>query len=1057
MDPEREKRLNDLLVQVFDHPAEERRAFLEEACRGDDELFEEVMLCLGEETELGNFLEQPAAKLFAAETEVSSDDPPQALNFSTLQLGDYQILGHIDGGGMGDVYEGLDLSLGRKVALKVLPPDMSSHPEWLQRFQREARALATVNHPNIVTIHSVEIEKNIHFLTMELIEGRTLREEIRSRVPTTEELLEIAVPLADALCAAHECNITHRDLKPRNIMITNTGRVKILDFGIVSLNEADMGTEETLTADGQVLGTAAYMAPEQLEGEPVDGRADLFSLGIVLFELATGEHPFRRSDDLEHISALMNDDPVAMTTLRDELPVDLEKIVGRLLEKAPEDRYQSAAELRHDLEELRDGLRTEAILESRTDIPRLYFEPPRRPLSLALVVTLLLVLTASVVVLIEWRRWSSEDAAAVLVESQEARTSLAVLFFYNLGGVAELDWLSAGITEMLVTDLAKSPGLEVASTGQLRKILEKTGAPTAGPLSLAQIQDVASRIEGVEAVVLGTYVLLDGILRITFTIETPSGEILGSKNMEGPGGGSLFDLVEEGGTAIRQHFDAPRPELGPATIEEATTSSVDAWRVFSEGMRLLWRSEQEAAIAMFEKATEMDPKFGLAYRNLATAHNNLGHTEDARRYARLAFDLADRLPLNHRFSVEANYYGTSWSTNRSAIDTWRLGLRIYSYKRHWHNDLARRYTFFEEYQEAIEEYEKIFAKGTDFGGTYFNAANAYAALGKPEKGYDLLTEAIRKYPEDWYLHCSLGWYLTEPGNLEEAMVSFERATALQGEHYFLQYSRWRLEILRKNWPAAEREAEALVAFDDSFARWRGAVSLGRNALYRGRGTEALERFDEAILYSQGANRALARCFKAELLLALGEPGAALVEAQQAMEEGRDEFPELLGIYFAALAEEELGRSSKATDLLEVLRQRWLRQRNTVEERQIHQLAGLLALKRGDTEAAIESLRQAAALLPSKGLEFAWHVFPVHVPVWTSLGEAELAAGRPQAALKWLERATASGSEHLEQPLAYVRAFFFKSLAHQQLGETQEASQSLSEAKSFWPEGNLGRE
>jgi serine/threonine protein kinase len=274
-------------------------------------------------------------------------------------LSHYKILEKLGSGGMGDVYLAEDTDLERRVALKVLPPELAESEERRARFQREAKAVAALNHPHIVTVHSVEQADGVHFITMELVRGKTLSELIPRKGLSLAKLLEIAIPLADAVAAAHEKGVLHRDLKPENLMVSDEGRLKILDFGLAKLRvDSDVaGVSEfptkSRTGEGKIVGTVAYMSPEQAEGRSLDARSDIFSLGIVLYEMATGERPFRGDTPASVISSILKDTPRAVTELQPDLPQSLAKIIRRRLVKDTEHRLQTAKDLRNELEELK--------------------------------------------------------------------------------------------------------------------------------------------------------------------------------------------------------------------------------------------------------------------------------------------------------------------------------------------------------------------------------------------------------------------------------------------------------------------------------------------------------------------------------------------------------------------------------------------------------------------------------------------------------------------------------------------------------------------------------
>ncbi|MGH9440929.1 MAG: protein kinase domain-containing protein, partial [Thermoanaerobaculia bacterium] len=282
---------------------------------------------------------------------------------SGTRFGPYEILSPLGAGGMGEVYRARDSRLRRDVAIKVLPEQVAGNPELLARFEREARSLAAVNHPNIVTIYAVEEAEGIQFLAMELVEGKTLDLAIPSGGLSLARFFEIAAPLADALSAAHERGIVHRDLKPGNIMITGEGRVKVLDFGLAKIaepdsdpNATDMPTESRalVTGEGKVFGTVAYMSPEQARGGKIDARSDVFSLGVVLYEMLTGDRPFTGASAVDLISSILRDKPTSVTEIRADLPPHVGRILRRCLEKNPRDRYQTSRDVFNELRDLQN-------------------------------------------------------------------------------------------------------------------------------------------------------------------------------------------------------------------------------------------------------------------------------------------------------------------------------------------------------------------------------------------------------------------------------------------------------------------------------------------------------------------------------------------------------------------------------------------------------------------------------------------------------------------------------------------------------------------------------
>src|SRR5580704_642417 len=358
---------------------------------------------------------------------------------SGTKLDRYEIQSPLGAGGMGEVYRATDTKLGRDVALKVMPAEMAQDPERLGRFRREAKALAQLDHPNIVTIHSVEECDGIHFLTMQLVEGLPLDGLIRQGGLPVEQIVDIARALGDALAAAHEKGIVHRDLKPANVMVSNEGRVKVLDFGLAKdVRGSNLG-DATLTSDsrtqvGVVMGTPAYMSPEQTSGRPLDHRTDIFSLGVVLHEMATGRRPFEGTSSAELISSIMRDNPPPVTDMRPELPVDLARIIRRCLEKDPRHRVQTARDVSNEFRDL-----------ARTTAPA--------PVS-----------TSAAHARIAAHSGAGQATGREAVREDEGFW-VAVLPFKFKGSEPGLDALAEGLTEEIVTGMSRFPYLRVIAHG----------------------------------------------------------------------------------------------------------------------------------------------------------------------------------------------------------------------------------------------------------------------------------------------------------------------------------------------------------------------------------------------------------------------------------------------------------------------------------------------------------------------------------------------------------------------------------------------------------------
>ncbi|MFQ5558776.1 MAG: serine/threonine-protein kinase, partial [Acidimicrobiales bacterium] len=484
---------------------------------------------------------------------------------SGSRLGHYEVRDRLGQGGMGEVYLARDSRLNRDVALKVLPADLAKDAERRMRFEREAQAVAALNHPNIVTIHSVEQAGETHFIIMELVEGKTLTQLIPQGGIPLGRMFDIAVPLADALAAAHGKGITHRDLKPDNVMVTDEGRVKVLDFGLAKLAESTDAAGETAaataTAEGKILGTASYMSPEQAEGKPVDARSDVFALGVLLYEMASGTRPFEGDTRISTITSILRDTPPSLTDVRQNLPRHLSRIVNHCLAKEPDRRYQSALDVRNELDELRREVESGEI-EMGSGPSGITRAPADRPAPSGRRVGPIVGIVAIAALLVAGAIWlyGRGSPAPVGTTVPGGRTGpVAVLGFEHLGDPAGAEQLSRMLVGLITTGLADSGGIKVVSSAKVLTSLKQAGAGGGGfdPTLAAD----AARNAGAEIMVVGQVMQNDALLLLTAElVDVASGNTLGSMRAEGRGKSDLFAMASEIVTEVREQLGAGRLE-----------------------------------------------------------------------------------------------------------------------------------------------------------------------------------------------------------------------------------------------------------------------------------------------------------------------------------------------------------------------------------------------------------------------------------------------------------------------------------------------------------------
>jgi serine/threonine protein kinase/Tfp pilus assembly protein PilF len=597
------------------------------------------------------------------------------------QVSHYRILGKLGGGGMGVVYEGEDLKLGRHVALKFIPENLAHDPKSLERFTREARAASQLNHPNICTIHGIEDNNGHPFIVMEKLDGESLKQHIAGQAMKPEEVLDIGVQVADALVASHAKGIVHRDIKPANIFLTPSGQVKVLDFGLAKLVHnvgSDDGGDQSLTAVGVIPGTAVYMSPEQARSETIDGRSDVFSFGVVLYEMATGKKPFTGNNSLVTLDAVLHSKPTPPKDLNPKIPIELEGIIGKAMEKDRNHRYQSAAEMRSDLALLKRETESGTIKTgTNTAILRAASRTFGRNSS---VQTYMLLGMAAllVTVLASVGTWWYKHRE---VASEEQRNSIAVLPLQNMNGDVNIDYLRFALADELSNVLTYSRSLEVRPSSVTRKYVALDVDPK-----------VVGKDLRVGRLLQGHFMKQGDVLTVTLeAIDVPTDRLLWQASVSGKAEdliGLQDQLVTQvqhgllpilGGASGSTEAAASRPKNqqaydfylrsvavphDPAPNKEAIKmlewavgidpNYAPAWEAM--GQRYYWdsiyggggESVFQRSNAAYERALNLDPNRGMAASNLITARVERGELGRA-------YDAATDLVQRHPQSADAHF------------------------------------------------------------------------------------------------------------------------------------------------------------------------------------------------------------------------------------------------------------------------------------------------------------------------------------------------------------------------------------------------------------------
>jgi serine/threonine protein kinase/tetratricopeptide (TPR) repeat protein len=576
----------------------------------------------------------------------------EAASLIGKKVSHYRVLEVIGGGGMGLVYKAEDLKLGRRVALKFLPEELANDAVALQRFEREAQTASSLNHPNICTIYEVEEHEDQPFIVMELLEGETLRDRLAgaesgAKLIPLDELLEIAIQICDGLEAAHRKNIIHRDIKPANIFLTTSGQVKILDFGLAKLlvgeDEGKVAARPdapsasalatsvalALSRTGVAMGTAGYMSPEQVRGEKLDARTDLFSFGLVLYEMATGQRAFTGETAAVVHDAILNNSPVPVRELNSALPAKLVSTIDKALEKDRETRYQSAAEMRVDLEEVRSGKR-----------------PPASGSWKWFAAAALLIAVA----VGGWLYWRSRNTLRLTTND-----TIILADFTNSTSDSVFD---DALNTALRVELEQTPFLNVLDADKVRGTLKLLHHPEDTKLTPELAREVCKRTNA-RAFVTGSIADAGNHYRIDLQgRDCQSGETLARARVQAPNRNQVVEMLGVAGSQLRREFGEPRASLEEfdKPLHEATSSSLEALQALSEGFRRHMRQGDMAALPYIKQAVELDPNYAFAHAQLGTVYIDLGEAALAAESARKAFELRSRLTQRHRFLIESLYH-----------------------------------------------------------------------------------------------------------------------------------------------------------------------------------------------------------------------------------------------------------------------------------------------------------------------------------------------------------------------------------------------------------------
>jgi serine/threonine protein kinase/tetratricopeptide (TPR) repeat protein len=1013
--------------------------------------------CQTDNPEESKFCKECAASLTRIEGDEFTktlETPTGDLSTGTTYAGRYQIIEELGKGGMGRVFKVHDTEINEKIALKLINPAIASDKNTIERFRNELKAARQISHKNVCRMFDLNKEKGHYYITMEYVSGEDLKSMIQMTGGLTAgTAVSIAKQICDGLSEAHSLGIVHRDLKPNNIMIDKGGNARIMDFGIARTLKG-----KAITGSGVMIGTPEYMSPEQVEGKDVDLRSDIYSLGIILYEMVTGGVPFEGSSPFTIGIKQKSEKPTPPAKINPRISEDLNRLILRCLEKDKEKRFQNAGEVRSALDLIEKGLPT-----TERAIPK-----PKPVTSREITVSfnikkylipVVLTAAAAVVALFIWSPWAKKTQAPIPSD----KPTLAILYFENNTGDETLEYLRSGLSEWFITDLSQSRFLNVITGDGIYSTLKKLNLLDTDKYSSEDLTRVAEMVYA-DHILKGSYIKVGDNFVITAMLQKPgTNETVSSRQVRCRGEEEIPDKVDELTRQIKQDLELTPQQIAvdiDAEVGQITTTSPEAFKFYSEGRKFHHETEYRKSIEMMERATELDPQFAMAFRSMGASYSNLLLFAEGKKFTQKAFELKDRLPERERYLIEGEFFRDKETTYAEAIESYSRLLDLYPDDLIGNTNLGIVYSSIEEWDMAIKSYEVLTKANDPAPFSVMNLAEAYRAQGLYDKAQAALEYYRDNIADNAVIHAELCLHYFSQGKYVLARDECGRALSLDPDNTVYQVQKGWIAQCQGNLQAAEEIYLEVLESEELGYHLYIRIVLGALHFLRGQYSEVKNQFNKGIELAAKLQdkwwEATSRIMLAFTHMKTGNFQEALEEVELAYRSGVEQESlrwQERALFVKGLAQVEMKALAEAENTAEELREFIEKGKNTKKIRDYYQLKGLIELEKNNISQAISHFETAEPLLQK---EFSYGPFDCDQAIFAEpRALAYFRSGNLEKAKEEYEKNQSFVTGKLYYGDVYLKSFYMLGRIFEQEGNTAKAIENYEKFLELWKDADPG--